>query len=160
VFRLPRAVAVQRSRCRRRVPDLSRWAALRDGRQRGDLRRRQGDPIARTVIKNIAVTRDRNPIVIVQGENLSKDADFFLDDKKLPIVTPDQLKESGIDKTKQPSLVIGTTQAGASDRTFCSELQITVIEEEAGVTIGRATTVSVSSIVTRSSRRFRFQFLK
>ena len=88
------------------------------------------------VIKNIAVTRDRNPIVIVQGENLSKDADFFLDDKKLPIVTPDQLKESGIDKTKQPSLVIGTTQAGASDRTFCSELQITVIEEEAGVTIG------------------------
>ena len=88
------------------------------------------------VIKNIAVTRDRNPIVIVQGENLSKDADFFLDDKKLPIVTPDQLKESGIDKTKQPSLVIGTTQAGASDRSFCSELQITVVEEEAGVTIG------------------------
>jgi hypothetical protein len=88
------------------------------------------------VIKNIAVTRDRNPVVIVQGENLSKEADFFLDDKKLPIVTPDQLRESGIDKAKQPTLVTGTTQAGASDRSFCSELQITVIEEEAGVTLG------------------------
>jgi hypothetical protein len=88
------------------------------------------------VMKNIAVTRDRNPVVIVQGENLSKEADFFLDDKKLPIVTPDQLRESGIDKAKQPTLVTGTTQAGASDRSFCSELQITVIEEEAGVTLG------------------------
>ena len=46
--RLPRAVGIQRSRRGRRVPDLSRWAALRDGRQRRDLRRRQGDPIART----------------------------------------------------------------------------------------------------------------
>ena len=88
------------------------------------------------VIKNIAVTRDRNPVVIVEGENLSKEADFFLDDKKLPIVTPDQLRENGIDKSKQPSLVTGTTQAGASDGSFCSELQITVIEEEAGVTLG------------------------
>jgi hypothetical protein len=32
--------------------------------------------------------------------------------------------------------VIGTSQAGASDRSSCSELQITVIEEEAGVTLG------------------------
>jgi hypothetical protein len=82
------------------------------------------------------VTRDKNPVVIVEGENLSKDADFFLDDKKLPIVTKDQLKESGIDLAKQPLLVTGTTQAGASDRSFCSELQITIIEQQAGVTLG------------------------
>jgi hypothetical protein len=88
------------------------------------------------IIKNIAVTRDRNPIVIVQGENLSRDADFFLDDKKLPIVTKDELAASGIDRAKQPSLVIGTTQAGASDRSFCTELQITIVEEQAGVTLG------------------------
>jgi len=88
------------------------------------------------IIKNIAVTRDRNPVVIVEGENLSKEADFFLDDKKLPIVTKDQLEESGINLAKQPSLVIGTTQAGASDRSFCSELQITIIEEQAGVSLG------------------------
>ncbi len=82
------------------------------------------------------MTRDRNPVVIVEGENLSKEADFFLDDKKLPIVTKDQLKESGIDPAKQPSLVTGTTQAGASDRSFCSELQITIVEQQAGVTLG------------------------
>lgn len=88
------------------------------------------------VIKNIAVTRDRNPVVIVQGENLSKEGDFFIDDKKLPIVTKDQLKESGIDPDKQASLVTCTTQAGASDRSFCSELQITIVEKEAGIALG------------------------
>jgi hypothetical protein len=88
------------------------------------------------VIKNIAVNRAKNPVVIVQGENLSSEADFFLDDKKLPIVTNDELTASGIDPAKKPSLVIGTTQAGASDRTFCSELQITIVETQAGVTLG------------------------
>lgn len=74
------------------------------------------------VIRNIALdkTIPARPVVTIQGENLSKDADFFVDGKKLPIV-PD---ETG--------LVTGTPQDQASDRSFCSELKI-VIVDPAGV---------------------------
>jgi hypothetical protein len=61
---------------------------------------------------------------------------FTSDDMKLPIVTKDQLMESGIDPAGQSSLVTGTTQTGARDHSFCSELQITVVEQQAGVTLG------------------------
>ena len=113
------------------------------------------------VIKNIAVTRDRNPVVIVEGENLSKEADFFLDDKKLPIVTPDRLKENGIDLAKQPSLV-DRHDAGGRQRSlvlFGAADHDRRASRPASPS-GRAATCSVSSIATPSSRSRRFPFLK
>jgi hypothetical protein len=74
------------------------------------------------VIRNIAWDKD-NAQITVQGENLSSEADFFIDGKKLPIVTEGEQKKSG-DQMKK--LVEATPQEQASDKTFCSQLKITI----------------------------------
>jgi hypothetical protein len=74
------------------------------------------------VIRNIAWDK-KNTQITVQGENLSSEADFFIDGKKLPIVTKEDQEKNG-DQTKK--LVEPTPQEQASDKTFCSQLKITV----------------------------------
>jgi hypothetical protein len=68
------------------------------------------------VLRNIAWDKIKKEIT-VQGENLSSDADFFIDGKKLPIVT---------DADPNTKLVVATPQEQASDKTFSSQLKITV----------------------------------
>ncbi len=68
------------------------------------------------VIRNIAWDKG-NKEITVQGENLSSEGDFFIDGKKLPIVTDANAK-----------LVIPTPQEQASDRTFSSELKIKIAD--------------------------------
>lgn len=70
------------------------------------------------VIRNIAWDKTKSEIT-VQGENLSSDGDFFIDGKMLPIVP-------NADPTKK--LVVSTPQEQASDKSFCSQLKITVTE--------------------------------
>jgi hypothetical protein len=66
------------------------------------------------VIRNIA-SDAASRLLVVQGENLSNQGDYFVDGKKLPIIV------------NQPAgLIIFTSQQQASDRTFCSELRITI----------------------------------
>ena len=72
------------------------------------------------VIRNIAWNNDQK-LLVVQGENLSDQGDYFIDGKKLPIVTDDTRK-----------LLASTPQEQASDRSFCSELRIT-ISDQAGL---------------------------
>jgi hypothetical protein len=66
------------------------------------------------IIRNIAWDSANNEITI-QGENLSSEADFWIDDTKLPI-----------DPRAQQNLVKPTPQDQAADRTFCSQLKITI----------------------------------
>jgi len=66
------------------------------------------------IIRNIAWDAGNSEITI-QGENLSSDADFWIDDTKLPI-----------DPRAQQNLVKATPQEQAADRTFCSQLKITI----------------------------------
>jgi hypothetical protein len=68
------------------------------------------------VIRNIAWDKTKSEIT-VQGENLSSDGDFLIDGKVLPIVP-------NADPTKK--LVVPTPQEQASDKSFSSELKITV----------------------------------
>ena len=75
------------------------------------------------VIRNIAWDKGKQ-VITVQGENLSKDADFFVDDQKLPI-----------DPKATESLVVPTPQEQATDKTFCSQLKIT-INPIAGLDLG------------------------
>ena len=85
------------------------------------------------VIRNIAWDK-KNSQITVQGENLSSEADFLIDGKKLPIVTEgdqtdaDQKDKGGQDKSGDQikKLVEATPQEQASDKTFCSQLKITV----------------------------------
>lgn len=67
------------------------------------------------VIRNIAWDKDKRRIII-QGENLSKDGDFFIDSKKLDIqpATLNSLVDPSPQDQKGP------------DGTFCSELKITI----------------------------------
>ena len=74
------------------------------------------------VIRNIALSAGNagsppgvRTVITIQGENLSKEGDFFIDRKLLPIV-PDAREK----------LLTGTPQDQASDRSFCSELKITI----------------------------------
>lgn len=85
------------------------------------------------VIKNVALDPKSNPVIIVQGENLSSDADYLVDDVKLPIVTETEKKAAGMEGGAggEMKLVEAKPQAGASDRTFSSELRITVIRSNA-----------------------------
>jgi hypothetical protein len=80
------------------------------------------------VIRNIALSEGNagsppggRTVITIQGENLSKEADFFIDRKLLPIV-PDAREK----------LLTGTPQDQASDRSFCSELKI-AIDPAAGI---------------------------
>jgi hypothetical protein len=76
-----------------------------------------GGKLARSpgpVIRNIAWD-SKNSEITIQGENLSSDADFFIDGTKLPI-----------DPQAKDSLVTPTPQEGASDKTFCSKLKIKI----------------------------------
>jgi hypothetical protein len=66
------------------------------------------------IIRNIAWDTTNNEITI-QGENLSSEADFWVDDAKLPI-----------DPRAQQDLVKATPQDQTADRTFCSELKIKI----------------------------------
>jgi hypothetical protein len=61
--------------------------------------------------------------LFVQGENLSKEGDYFIDGKKLPIVT---------EGNDAKNLVDSTPEEQASDRSFCSELKMT-IDPKAGL---------------------------
>lgn len=79
------------------------------------------------VIRNIAWSNDQK-LLVVQGDNLSNEADYFIDSKKLPIVLTDPNNLAG--ETKK--LITSTPEEQASDRTFCSELRIT-ISPEAGL---------------------------
>lgn len=74
------------------------------------------------VIRNIALATGNagsppgvRTVITIQGENLSKEGDFFIDRKLLPIV-PDAREK----------LLTGTPQDQATDRSFCSELKITI----------------------------------
>jgi hypothetical protein len=66
------------------------------------------------VLRNIASDKD-SYVITAQGENLSSEADFFIDHIKLPI-----------DPKTTQDLVTPTPQEQASDRTFCSELKIKI----------------------------------
>jgi hypothetical protein len=66
------------------------------------------------IIRNIAWD-PANSEITIQGENLSSEADFWIDDTKLPI-----------DPRAQQNLVKPTPQDQAADRTFCSQLKITI----------------------------------
>jgi hypothetical protein len=73
------------------------------------------------VIRNIAVGKDEKDrhFIIVEGENLSSDGDFFINGKKLdihPNVTTDL-----VDPTPQ--------EQKGPDGTFCSKLRITIAKE-------------------------------
>jgi hypothetical protein len=68
------------------------------------------------VIRNIAWDKGAQQI-IVQGENLSSEGDFFVDGKKLPIVT---------DADPNARLVVAVPQEQASERTFSSQLTIKI----------------------------------
>lgn len=70
------------------------------------------------VIRNIAWDAPRNQL-IVQGENLSDQGDYFIDGKKLPIV-PNATNK----------LITSTPQQDASERTFSSELKIAIADPE------------------------------
>jgi hypothetical protein len=76
------------------------------------------------VIRNIIWDSTSN-VITVEGENLSSEADFFIDGQKLPI-----------DPKAVNKLVNGVPQDQASDRTFCSQLKITV-NPIAGVDLSR-----------------------
>jgi hypothetical protein len=74
------------------------------------------------VIRNIALATGNagsppgvRTVITIQGENLSKEGDFFIDRKLLPIV-PDAREK----------LLTGTPQDQATDRSFCSELKIAI----------------------------------
>jgi hypothetical protein len=77
------------------------------------------------VIRNIALDKAKKGTqvgqetiegeITVEGENLSSEGDFLIDGKKLPIVTDANAK-----------LVVPTPQEQASDKSFCSELKITI----------------------------------
>jgi hypothetical protein len=73
------------------------------------------------VIRNISWDKDNN-LLVVQGENLSNQGDYFVDGKKLPII---------IDSTK--NLIQSIPQDQASDRSFCSELRVTILTDKAGL---------------------------
>jgi len=73
------------------------------------------------VIRNIAWSNDQK-LLVVQGDNLSNEADYFVDSKKLPIVVTDPNNPAGDTK----KLITSTPEEQASDRTFCSELRITI----------------------------------
>ena len=96
---------------------------------------RSGGP----VIRNIAWDK-KNDQITIQGENLSSEGDFFVDGKKLPIATD-------VDPTKK--LVEATPQEQASDKTFCSQLKITV-KPVAGVDL--ATGEHVFRIVNKDAQ--------
>jgi hypothetical protein len=73
------------------------------------------------VIRNIAWDTDKK-MLVVQGENLSDQGDYFIDGKKLPIIIDAATK-----------LITSTPQEQGSDRSFCSELRITILTEKAGL---------------------------
>jgi hypothetical protein len=73
------------------------------------------------VIRNITWSNDLK-LLVVQGDNLSNEGDYFIDSKKLPIVVTDANNPAGDTK----KLITSTPQEQASDRTFCSELRITI----------------------------------
>jgi hypothetical protein len=77
------------------------------------------------VIKSIALVKgadETDPVVIIQGQNLSLDADYFIDGKKLPIVP---------ESPGAPKLVDPTPQDQAADPKFCSQLKITIKKDAA-----------------------------
>jgi hypothetical protein len=78
------------------------------------------------IMKNIAVSAPADGLmnVVIQGENLSDDADFFIDGQKLPLL-PDDKKPKGPDG-KPISMLEATPQDGASDPSFASQLKIKV----------------------------------
>ena len=84
-----------------------------------------GGKLARSagpVIRNIAIATEAGgspptsrSVITVNGENLAKDGDFFVDGKLLPIVP-----------SAREKLVTGTPQDQASERSFCSELKVAI----------------------------------
>ena len=87
------------------------------------------------LIKNIAVSPSADGIVtvVIQGDNLSDKADFFIDGQKLPLL-PDDKKPVGADGKALPMLET-TPQDGASDPSFASQLKIKIITAEAKVSL-------------------------
>ena len=92
---------------------------------------RKGGP----TIKNIALSAPADGIlpIIIQGDNLSSKADFFIDGQKLPLL-PDEKKPVGADGKTLPMLV-PTPQEGASDPSFASQLKIKINKAEANITL-------------------------
>jgi hypothetical protein len=87
------------------------------------------------VIRNIAVnTKSDPPAVIVQGENLSSRADFFIDGQKLPIV-PDDQKPKDAQGNLQPMIDV-TPQTDGSDPAFAIQLKIKINQKVAKLDLG------------------------
>ncbi|MDP8979239.1 MAG: hypothetical protein M3O35_01465 [Acidobacteriota bacterium] len=90
------------------------------------------------VIKSIALVKNEatankpkgDPVIVIQGENLSLGADYLIDGKKLPIVTKDPDQPAG-DKSDNDTLklVTGVQQDQSADPKFCSELKITIKDQ-------------------------------
>jgi hypothetical protein len=75
-----------------------------------------------------------NPMVIVQGDNLSSKADFWIDGQKLPLLTDGQKKDAS--GTAQQMLE-STPQADAQDPAFCSQLKIRINQGIANVDLSK-----------------------
>ena len=80
------------------------------------------------VIRNIAWDNAQK-LLVVQGENLSNQGDYFIDGKKLPINIPDAPADPNKASSPTKPLIVSTPQEQASDRSFCSELRITITTE-------------------------------
>jgi hypothetical protein len=96
------------------------------------------------VIRNIVLDKTAGQTIVIQGENLSRDGDFLIDGKKLPIVvaaktkTPDGTPVAADAKGKGDAtvetMVQSKDQDGATDKSFASELTIK-IDEQIGVDV-------------------------
>lgn len=104
------------------------------------------------VIRNIVLDKTAGQAIVVQGENLSRAGDFLIDDKKLPIILNDSEPtvqdedQKGTAKPNAPKqLVQAKDQDGAPDKTFATELIITIEAKGVDVKTGDHTFRIVNS---------------
>jgi hypothetical protein len=75
-----------------------------------------------------------NPMVIVQGDNLSSKADFSIDGQKLPLLTDGQKKDAG---GNAQEMIESTPQTDAQDPAFSSQLKIRINQAVANVDLSK-----------------------
>src|SRR5262249_40193036 len=100
------------------------------------------------VIKSIAVAKADSPVpeITILGENLSSEADYFIDGKKLPLV-PEAERQA--DEPKG-DLITPVPQDQAADPKFCSQITITIMKRVAQIEFGPAD--HVFRILTRDGQ--------